>query len=42
MPCTAARPSPWPVGFVVKNGWKMRAIVAVSMPAPSSSTSTNA
>jgi hypothetical protein len=38
-PRTVARPNPRPVVFVVKNGSKMRAIVAASMPQPLSATS---
>ena len=39
MPMTAENPSPLPVNFVVKNGSKMRARVASSMPHPVSVTS---
>ena len=40
MPYVVARPSPvpWPTGFVVKNGSKIRACVASSMPVPVSLT----
>ena len=36
IPATAAKPSPvpLPIGFVVKNGSKIRALVAASMPLP--------
>ncbi len=40
MPCTTERPSPVPspIALVVKNGSKMRALVAASMPLPLSRT----
>ncbi len=38
MPSAAANPKPRPVNFVVKNGSKMRARVASSMPWPLSLT----
>ncbi len=38
IPPTAARPRPRPVNLVVKNGSKMRARVAASMPLPVSET----
>ena len=44
VPYTIARPSPVPLpaGFVVKNGWKICALVASSMPWPVSLTTNTA